>query len=73
MDKIETIYDRDHAIHVTLSDEEMALAQTTANHEDNLPKVVNAVGVSVPDPGQGDGAAKRGDHDPRARARSPGQ
>ncbi len=38
MDKIETIYDRDHAIHVTLSDEEMALAQMTVTHEDNLPK-----------------------------------
>jgi hypothetical protein len=38
MERIETIYNRDHAVVVTLSDEEMALAQMTVTHEDDLPK-----------------------------------
>jgi hypothetical protein len=38
LEKIETIYARDRAVVVTLSDEEMAFAQMTVSHEDDLPK-----------------------------------
>lgn len=38
MDKIKTIYERDGAAVVSLSDEEMALARMTVTHEEDLPK-----------------------------------
>jgi hypothetical protein len=36
MQKIESIYDRDHAVYVTLSEEEIGLALMVATHEDDL-------------------------------------
>ena len=33
-----SIYDRDHAVTVTLSPEDIALAEMIATHEDDLPK-----------------------------------
>jgi hypothetical protein len=38
MQKIESIYDRDHAVRITLSEEEIALARMMARHEDDLPQ-----------------------------------
>jgi len=35
---VNMIYERDHAIVVTLSDEDLALAQMVATHEDDLPQ-----------------------------------
>jgi hypothetical protein len=35
---VEAIYDRDHAIKVTLTDEDMALVRMIATHEDDLPR-----------------------------------
>jgi hypothetical protein len=34
---VEAIYNRDHAITVTLTDENMAVARMIATHEDDLP------------------------------------
>jgi hypothetical protein len=38
MQRIESVYDRDHAVRITLSDEDIALAQRLATHEDDLPQ-----------------------------------
>ena len=38
MDKITTIYDRDHAVIVTLSDKDLASVGMLATHEDDLPQ-----------------------------------
>jgi hypothetical protein len=38
MEKIETIYTRDHAVFVTLSNEEIGLAQMAATHETISPR-----------------------------------
>ena len=38
MEKIRTIYDRDHAVRVTLSDKDLALVSMLASHEDDLPQ-----------------------------------
>jgi hypothetical protein len=38
MEKINSIYGRDHAIHVTLSDQEIAIARMQLTHEDDLPQ-----------------------------------
>jgi hypothetical protein len=35
---VEAIYNRDHAVTVTLTDEDMALARMMATHEDDLPQ-----------------------------------
>ena len=38
IEKINSIYDRDQAVHVTLSEEDIALARMVATHEDDLPQ-----------------------------------
>ena len=38
LSEMEAIYDRDHALIITLSPEEIALAEMLATHEDDLPK-----------------------------------
>jgi hypothetical protein len=35
---VNVIYDRDHAIKVTLTDQQLAFAQMVATHEDDLPQ-----------------------------------
>jgi hypothetical protein len=35
---IEEIYDRDHAVFIKVTDEEMAFARLISTHEDDLPK-----------------------------------
>ena len=37
--EMEAIYDRDHAVVVTLGPEDLAFAQMLATHEDDLPQV----------------------------------
>jgi len=38
LSEMEAIYDRDHAVIITLGPEEIALAEMLATHEDDLPK-----------------------------------
>ena len=38
MEMVRTIYDRDHAVRVTLSDKDLALVSMLATHEDDLPQ-----------------------------------
>ena len=38
MSEMEAIYDRDHAVVITLGPEDIALAEMLATHEDDLPK-----------------------------------
>lgn len=38
MERISSIYDRDHVTHVTLSDKDIALARMLSTHEDDLPQ-----------------------------------
>ena len=35
---IEQVYDREHAVYITLTDEQVALAKLMSTHEDDLPK-----------------------------------
>jgi hypothetical protein len=37
-DKVNSIYERDHTVKVTLDPEQMALVKMIATHEDDLPK-----------------------------------
>ena len=38
MSEMEAIYDRDHAVFITLGPEDIALAKMLATHEDDLPQ-----------------------------------